>query len=226
MFNVAFIGRQINSQSQQLNSSDVGMREQNQFNHIIHTIRVCQSIPYRCLGRHQIQDIQCGHSIGGVLGQEMDEFGDQSCVLDGLACSFVEGEVVVDHEGEIEKNFVVAGEESLQFLYYAHCQLHKTINTIWSLYYAMTDSLRRKPSVTMSRWKSFLSRHRIRICTKPAFLIFFYIAGLALMLKRMLRQMKNSLSCFQMSTLSIFNFFLALTRSSSLFFLHISMYSL
>lgn len=110
------------------------MREQNQFNHVIHTIRVGQSIPNRCLGRHQIQNVQGGHSIGGVLGQEMYKFRDQSGVLDGLASSLVEGEVVVDHERKIEKNFVVAGEESLQFLDYAHCQLHKMINTIWSLY--------------------------------------------------------------------------------------------
>ena len=156
----------------------------------------------------------------------MDKLWNQPCLFYGLSGSFVETEVVVDHEREIEQDFIFTGEESFQFLYEADCQLDREMHTIWSLYYAITDSFLRNPRVTIRRWKSLRSRHRMRICTKPAFLIFFSIAGLELMLKSILRQTKNSLSCFQMRTFKIFNFFLALTRSYSLFFLHISMYSL
>ena len=47
------------------------------------------------------------------------------------------------------------------------------------------------------------SRHLVRMLTMPTFLIFFSTVGFSLILRRMRRQIKKSLSCFQMR---IFNF--------------------
>lgn len=97
--------------------------------------------------------------------------------------------------------------------------------TISSLNSEMMVSFLMKTRLTISRWKSFLSRQRVRIRTMPTFLIFFSTVGFSLMLSRISRHTKNSLSCFQIRMLSFLSWALALILSLSSFLRHSSMYS-
>ena len=51
MFDIPLISCQIDSQSQQLDSPNIGMRVQDQLDDIIHTICVGKSVSNSCLGR-------------------------------------------------------------------------------------------------------------------------------------------------------------------------------
>ena len=84
----------------------------------------------------------------------MHEFGYERSLLNGIPCSLIKREVVVESECEVEENIVFAGEEAFQLLDDANAQLDDSMRTIWSLYSLITDNLRRKPRLTMRRWKS------------------------------------------------------------------------
>ena len=173
VFDVAFVGGEVDGEGHEFDRADVGVREEDEFDHVVHAVRVGKRVADAGVGRQQVEDVEGGHAVGRILGQQVHEFGDEGGLFDCFAGVAVESQVVVDHEREVEEDVVVAGEEAFQFLYYANGQLHHQNSTIWSLYSAMSESFLKNPSVTMSRWKSLRSRQRVSICTSPAFLIFF-----------------------------------------------------
>lgn len=69
MLYIPLIGCQVDRQGQQLNRTDIGMREEYQLHHVIHTVSIGQSVPNTSFSRQQIQNIQRSHPIGGILRQ-------------------------------------------------------------------------------------------------------------------------------------------------------------
>jgi hypothetical protein len=88
------------------------MREENEFNNIVHAVCIGKSVPYSSFRGEHIEDIQGSHSIGRVLCEQMYKFRYQRCFFNGSPCIFIKGKVIVDEKGEVEKNIVVTGEES------------------------------------------------------------------------------------------------------------------
>lgn len=78
MLNVSLIGRKVDSKGQQFNTSNIGMREKNQFQNIVHTISVGQSVPDSRVCRQQVQNVQGSHAIRRVLGQQIYKLWDQT----------------------------------------------------------------------------------------------------------------------------------------------------
>lgn len=77
MLDVALIGCQIDSQGKQLDSTDVGVGVEDEFDHIVHAVGVGQSVANASLGGEQVEYIQGSHAVGGILGEQVDEFGDE-----------------------------------------------------------------------------------------------------------------------------------------------------
>ena len=74
------------------------MREKNEFYYVVHAIGVCKSVSDGCLSGEEVEDVECGHPVGRILGKKVYEFVDEPCSFYGLSGSFIEAEVVVDHE--------------------------------------------------------------------------------------------------------------------------------
>lgn len=156
MFYISLISCKVYGKGKEFDSTNIGMGEKDEFDDIIHTVRIGKSVPDSSFRRKHIKYIQGRHSIGWILSKQMYKFGNEGSLFDWCSCIFIKRKVVVNEKSEIEKNVVITSEESFQLFDYPYSQLnHKTI-TIWSLYSPITESLRRKANVMISRWKSFL----------------------------------------------------------------------
>ena len=102
MLNIPLVGCKIDCKSKEFHCSYVGMWKENQFYNVVHTIGVCKRVPDCSFCWKQVQYIKSSHSIGRILSKKVDELGNESGSFDSLSSSFVEAEIVIDHEWEVE----------------------------------------------------------------------------------------------------------------------------
>lgn len=130
MLDISLISCQVDGQSKQFNCTDIRMWKKNEFDNIIHAIRVCQSVADTCVSRKHVEDIESSHAIVRILSQQMDKFWYQRCLFDSCTCVFIEGEVIVYEECEVEKNIVITGKKSFEFFDDADSKLNSVLDTI------------------------------------------------------------------------------------------------
>lgn len=123
MFHISFVIGQVNGKCKQLNDSDIRMWEENEFEDIVHTVGISESVPDACIGGEEVQYIESSHSIGRVLSKEVDKFGDQRALLDHFPSLLVEGHIVINQKCEVQQEVILAGKKPLQFLYYLYLDL-------------------------------------------------------------------------------------------------------
>ena len=98
MLDISLISCQVDGKSKQLYSTNVGMREQDEFDYVVHAVGIGQSVADSCFSGKQVQNIECSHSIGTILCKQMYKFGDESSFLDMFTCNLIEAQIVVDHK--------------------------------------------------------------------------------------------------------------------------------